>query len=182
MPSVDAVALLANDHRAVEAMFKNLVPGPSSGTGSSSGTPDIQRGTVVQQIIEELSIHTEIEEEHLYPAIREHVPDGDDLADHAEEEHAQVREMLEQLEGMDPNSSEADELLQELRQNVEEHVQDAEAPDGLFAKLRSALDSDRLSELGSQLAEAKLRRTVDLDTPVEDTIYPKEKGGAMFGP
>ncbi len=182
MANVDAVALLANDHRAVEAMFKNLVPGPSSGTGSSSGTPDVHRGTVVEQIIEELSIHSEIEEEHLYPAIREHVPDGDDLADHAEEEHAQVKEMLDRLEAMDPNSREAEELLQELRQSFEEHVQEEEAPDGLFAQLRSALDSETLQQLGTSLAEAKLRRTVDLDTPVEDTIYPKEKGGAMFGP
>lgn len=181
MPSVDAVALLANDHRAVEAMFRNLVPG-SAASGSSSGTPDIDRGTVVGQIIEELSRHAEIEEEHLYPAIREHVPDGDDLADHAEEEHAQVKEMLDQLEGMDPNSREAEELLQELRQSVEEHFQEEEAPDGLFAQVRSAMDSESLQELGSQLAEAKLRRTVDMDTPVEDTIYPKEKGGAMFGP
>ncbi len=175
MPSVDAVALLANDHRSMEAMFSNL-------QRSSSGTPDIDRATVVQQLIEELSVHAEIEEEHLYPAIRQHVANGDELADHAEDEHAQVKEMLDQLEGMDPHSDEAAALIQELQQNMEEHVQEEEGPDGLFAMLRSAMDTDALKDLGSELAEAKLRRSVDMDTPVEETIYSKEKGGAMFGP
>ncbi len=176
MPNVDAVALLANDHRSVEAMFRSLEP------ATPGGTPQADRATVVQRIIEELSIHAEIEEEHLYPAIRQHVPDGDDLADHAEDEHEQVKEMLDRLEDMDPYSSEADSLLQELRQSVEEHFQEEEGPDGLFARLRSAMDSESLRELGSSLAEAKLRRTVDLDAPVEETNYPKEKGGRMFGP
>lgn len=175
MPNVDAVALLANDHRSVEAMFRNLEPAVPGGTPQD-------RGTVVQRIIEELTIHAEVEEEHLYPAVREYVPDGDDLADHAEDEQKQVKKMLNRLGRMDPASREADELLQELRQSVEEHVQEEEGPDGLFAQLRSAMDSDSLQELGRNVAEAKLRRTVDMDTPVEETTYPKEKGGAMFGP
>lgn len=176
MPNVDAVALLANDHRSVEAMFRNLL------SGSSSGTPDVARSTVVERLIEELSVHAEIEEEHLYPAVRQHVPNGDELADHAEDEHQQVKEMLGQLEGMDPDSGEAEALIQELQQNMQEHVQEEEGPDGLFAMLRSAMDSELLRELGSELAEAKLRRTVDMDTPVEPSLYDKEKGGRMFGP
>ncbi len=175
MPNVDAVALLANDHRSVEAMLRNLLQ-------SSSGTPDVERTTVVQRLIEELSVHAEIEEEHLYPAIRQHVPNGDELADHAEDEHQQVREMLGQLEGMDPDSREANTLIQELQQNFQEHVQEEEGPDGLFVMLRSAMDGDTLRVLGSELADAKLRRTVDMDTPMEPTLYPKEKGGRMFGP
>ncbi len=175
MPNVDAVALLANDHRSMETLFRALEP------DTPGGLPQ-DRATVVQRIIEELTIHAEVEEEHLYPAVRQYVPDGDDLADHAEDEHAQVKEMLDRLEGMDPDSREADELLQELRQSVEEHFQEEEGPDGLFARLRSAMDSESLQELGRNVAEAKLRRTVDLDTPVEESIYPKEKGGRMFGP
>ena len=175
MPSVDAVALLTNDHRSVEVMFRNL-------QSSSSGTPEGDRGSAVERIIEELTIHAEIEEEHLYPAIRRELPNGDELADHAEEEHQQVKEMLTQLEGMDPNSQEAEALIQELQQNMQEHMQEEEGPDGLFAMLRSAMDGDSLRALGSELGEAKLRRMVDLDTPVEETIYSKEKGGRMFGP
>ena len=90
--------------------------------------------------------------------------------------------MLDQLEGMDPDSREAEALIQELQQSMQEHMQEEEGPDGLFAMLRSSMDSEMLRGLGSDLAEAKLRRTVDLDTPVEETIYPKEKGGRMFGP
>lgn len=175
MPNVDAVALLANDHRSQETLFRALE------ADTPGGLPQ-DRATLVQRIIGELTIHSEIEEEHLYPAVRQYVPDGDDLADRAEDEHAQVKEMLDRLEGMDPESSEADELLQELRQSMEEHVQEEEGPDGLFAQLRSSMDSESLVELGSSLAEARLRRTVDLDTEPEQTLYSKEKGGRMFGP
>ena len=168
--NVNPLALLSNDHRAVEDLFARF------------DSSDFDRGVTIRRLIDEMTLHAEIEEEVLYPTIRRNVEGGRQLAKQAEQEHQQVKEMLTQLEGMDPNSQEAEALIQELQQNMQEHMQEEEGPDGLFAMLRSAMDGDSLRALGSELAEAKLRRMVDLDTPVEETIYSKEKGGRMFGP
>ena len=178
--NVDAVAFLSNDHRALEELFKRIE------TGSDPvALKQYDRGTVVQRIVDELSAHAEIEEEILYPAIRQEVPDGDQLADHAEAEHQEVKDMLERLQGMDPESSEAQDLLQELHQSLQEHFEEEEGADGLFARLRASVDHDRLQEMGTQLAEAKTSRS-GIDPSASgggDEPPPRQDiGGSMFGP
>ena len=167
---IDAVAFLSNDHRATEELFKML---------ESQGT---DRATVIDRLADELTVHAEIEEEILYPAIRKEVPGGRRLASHAEEEHQEVSKMLRRLKRLDPNSREADDLLQELHQSVQQHVAEEQGPDGLFAQLRQAVDDNRLREMGTELSEAKLSRRLPDEEESSDTHPPPQNtpGGRMF--
>jgi len=168
--NVNALVLLSNDHRAVEELFGRL-----------SSPRHVNREETIDRLIQELSVHAEIEEELVYPAIRRNVAGGRRLANHAEQEHQQVKQMLKQLERMDPDSREAEALIDELHQHVQAHVAEEEAPDGLFAQLRESLDDESLQELGSQVSGTRLTKTIKNPAP-EDGVAPppRDVGGTTF--
>ena len=142
----DAVTLLSSDHRTVDRLFSDL----------ETSTPGAQqRGEWIQQMIRELSVHAAIEEQILYPAIRDEVPGGDQLAEETIDEHQQVKEMLARLEKLDADDGETDAVLAGLITHVRQHVQEEEGPGGLFDQLRSVVDQDRLDQMGEQLEAAK---------------------------
>ena len=168
--NVNALALLSNDHRAAEELFGRL----------ESGT-HFNREETIDRLILELSVHAEIEQELIYPLIRRNVEGGRRLANHAEQEHQEVEVMLERLGSMDPDSREAEALIAELHENVRAHVAEEEGPGGLFAQLSASMDEESLKELGPQITEAKLERTIRNPAP-EDGVAPppKEVGGRLF--
>lgn len=166
--NVDAFVFLSNDHRALEALFTKL----------EGGSRD--REEVIEQLITELSVHSQIEEDILYPAVRRRAPNGRRLADHAVEEHQKVAEMLDRLAGMDPGDPEVDALVRELHTSVQEHFHEEQGPGGLFATLRESMEPDELREMGSQLAQAKLDATVEPLDDEEKPPVPKDIGGSMF--
>ena len=166
---VDAVSFLTNDHRAVEEFFKAL----------DRGSTD--RAAVIDRIVEEITVHSELEEEIVYPVVRSEVPGGRKLASHAEDEHQEVSKMLKRLQRLDPDSSEADALLQELRQSFGEHVAEEQGPDGMFAQLRQALGTERLREMGAELSEAKTNKVVKDPAPEGEHPPPmKDVAGSFF--
>ena len=170
--NVNALVLLSNDHRAVEELFKRL-----------ENPHHESRDATIDRLILELSVHSEIEEELIYPAIRRNVEGGRRLASHAEQEHQQVKEMLQQLAEMDPHSREARELIAQLHEDFQAHAAEEEGPDGLFAQLRASLDEEALQELGPQVSEAKISKTVKNPAPdeAEDPPPPaRDVGGSMF--
>ncbi|HSH58696.1 MAG TPA: hemerythrin domain-containing protein [Acidimicrobiales bacterium] len=143
---MDAITILMNDHRTVDQLFTHL-------EGSPPGAE--QRSQAVQEVIRELSVHAVIEEQVLYPAIREEVPGGEDLADHSIDEHQEVKEALARLERLDPADAETDKTLQQLTSDVRHHVGEEEGPGGLFERLRASVSQERLEEMGEQLEAAK---------------------------
>ncbi|MDQ3679047.1 MAG: hemerythrin domain-containing protein [Actinomycetota bacterium] len=168
--NVNALVLLSNDHRAVEELFNRL-----------SSSKRVNRDDTIDRLILELSVHAEVEEEIVYPAVKRHVDGGRRLANQAEREHQEMRDKLERLAGMDPDSREAEALIEELHQDVQEHFAEEEGPDGLFAQLRASMDEESLKELGPQITEAKISRTVKNPAPEDDEyMAPKDVGGRMF--
>ena len=141
----DAIELLTSDHAEVEQMFVQIEAAPEGET----------RDRLVQGVIRELSVHAAIEEQILYPAIRDEVPGGDQLAEEAIDEHQQAKEMLARLEKLDADDGETDAVLAGLITHVRQHVQEEEGPGGLFDQLRSVVDQDRLDQMGEQLEAAK---------------------------
>ena len=142
---VNAVHLLLQDHREVEQLFSRIEAAGGAG-------PD----EAVQEVVRELSVHAVIEEQVLYPAIREKVPGGDQLADHAIEEHQAAKELLAQIDGTDGSDGDAIErrsLLARLMREVRSHVEEEEAD--LFPKLQAAFGPQEQQEMGQGMAEAK---------------------------
>src|SRR3954470_2006524 len=117
----DVIKLLESDHREVEDLFAKAE--------STSGAAKQQ---VVTKIASELTLHADVEEQIVYPAMRE--AGLNDLVDEAEQEHAKVKELISQLESMDAATDEVESVLAELKSNVNHHVQEEESE--AFPKFR----------------------------------------------
>lgn len=143
---MDAVGVLTSDHRSVDQLFTRL-EGSRAGAG--------QRDELIQQVVRELSIHAVIEEQVVYPVIRDEVRGGEQLADQAIDEHQRVKEMLARLERLHEGDAEVDTVLRELIPHVRQHLEEEEGPGGLFHQLRSTVGRERLQEMGEQLRAAK---------------------------
>lgn len=138
----DAIDLLMEDHREAETLFTRILNGMGA-----------ERRDAVAEVITELSRHAAVEEQLLYPAARKALPDGDQLADRAIDEHQEAKEILADLEKLDASGPEAGELLQRLMASVREHVQEEEQD--LFPKLRASMTPDQLQQMGDAITKAK---------------------------
>lgn len=137
----DAIALLKADHRAVEELFAQY----------EDASGKAQKAKLAQQICLELSIHTTIEEELLYPACRGEVEE--DLVDEAYVEHDGAKMLIAELMNGSPDEDFYDAKVKVLSEMIKHHVKEEEQRDGLFAQAKKA-DID-LDELGMRLAERK---------------------------
>src|SRR5687768_9084278 len=88
----DAIALLRSDHSLVEDLFEQF----------EKARDDKRKQTLAAKICLELKIHTQIEEEILYPAARQVLPKEEDLLDEANVEHASAKDLIEQIEAGKP--------------------------------------------------------------------------------
>jgi hemerythrin superfamily protein len=154
----DALTLLANDHQDVDKLFKayeKLVKAEAEGD---------ERLEIAQQICEMLTVHAEIEEEIFYPALRDEL-DAEDLLDEAEVEHATVKDLVSQIESMDPDDELYDAKVTVLGEYVRHHVEEEEKE--IFPKVRkSKMD---LAGLGSELQSRKTELMGESETDETET-------------
>jgi hemerythrin superfamily protein len=136
----DVINLLEADHRAVEDLF-----------AKAETTTGAAKAQVVAKIATELTLHTEVEEQVVYPAMRD--AGLDDLVDEAEAEHQTVKSLLARLEPLDGTSADVDPVIAEIKANVQHHVQEEESD--VFPKFRSATDQSTLDSLGDQVEKLK---------------------------
>jgi len=138
--SQDAIALLKDDHRAVEKLFKEFEGAKGEG----------RKEKLARQICLELTIHTMIEEEIFYPACRSKV--DEDLLKEAFVEHDAAKLLIAEIEAGNGESDDFfDAKVQVLSEQIEHHVQEEEKE--LFPEARKA-DID-LKAVGEQLAQRK---------------------------
>ena len=131
----DGIELLAEDHREIERLFEHY----------RSARDD----AIAHDILDQLAMHTAIEEQVLYPEIRRIVDGGDDLADRAEAEHAAVKQLVGRALTTPPPDLAG--LVEQLRRDVEEHV--AYEEQELFPELRES--GTDLDALGASLGRAR---------------------------
>jgi hemerythrin-like domain-containing protein len=143
--SADAIALLKDDHRQVEKLFKAFEK-----TGEKAYRT---KAKLVGSIIAELSVHAAIEEQFFYPAVRSQVPAANDDVLEALEEHHVAKWILSELTHMGPESERFDAKVTVLIESVRHHVREEEHE--LFPEVRSAMSRADLVALGGQLREGK---------------------------
>ena len=140
----DAVSLLAGDHAEARQMFEEYRRLVENSAGED------RRGELAGRICSALTVHAEIEEDIFYPAMRENI-DDELLLEQAEVEHESAKELIEQIEDMDPGDDLFDARVLVLGEYVAHHVQEEE--DEIFPQAeKSGVDLD---ELGAELAERK---------------------------
>jgi hemerythrin superfamily protein len=142
---MDAIALLRDDHKTVEQLFKRFE--------KAGDRAYVEKRQIVDRIIEELSVHAAIEEQVFYPVARETVPGTEDVALESLEEHHIVKWLLSELVDLDPEHERFDAKVTVLMENVRHHVE--EEQDEFFPKVRAQLSRTALADLGQALADAK---------------------------
>jgi hemerythrin superfamily protein len=130
------------DHREVEEVFSEIEKG---GGGN--------KRELVEHVIAELVRHSVAEEQYLYPVARRVLPDGDKLADHELQEHAEAERVMKSLEETGAEDPKFDELTRKLIDAIRHHVDDEEQD--LLPKMRDACDSEELRELGENFEKSK---------------------------
>ena len=141
--SDDAIALLTADHESVKALFKRFEK-----LTKQEGAED-EIAQLVQRICGELTVHSTIEEEIFYPAVREAI-DDDDLMDEADVEHASAKVLIAELEAGSPGEDQYNAKVTVLSEYINHHVKEEEGE--MFPKARKAVDT---KELGVELLERK---------------------------
>jgi len=142
---VDAITLLKQDHKTVNALFRTF---EKLGDGAT-----VSKRNVVDQIIAELSVHAAIEEQVFYPAVK---GISDDLKEHvleSLEEHHIVKWVLSELESLDSEAERFDAKVTVLIENVRHHVKEEETE--FFPLVREALGRKVLGEIGDVMEKAK---------------------------
>lgn len=159
----DIVTYLTEQHREVEQMFGQLE--------SMSGSTDDEARRIAEQVVTTLVQHSVAEEIHLYPATRDHVPGGNDIADHEVEEHQGAEQKMKKLESLSPEDGEFWPTLRELMDEIRHHVSEEE--NDLFPKLRQACTEERLQELAVKAQEAEAK------APTRPHPSSPSEGGAL---
>ncbi len=109
---------------------------------------------LVQQVLDELTVHAALEEELLYPAARDALgSEGQDLLDEAEIEHESMHGFIDQLRGMTPVEDKYAARFTVLCEYVLHHVKEEEGE--MFPMLEEVkLDWDDLAaEMAARRAE-----------------------------
>jgi hypothetical protein len=146
----DAIALLETDHQTVGKLFERYE--------ILTDNADKQRAAV--EICLALKVHTQIEEEIFYPAAREATGDTD-LLDEASVEHAGAKNLIAEIEAMEPGQPLYDAKVTVLGEQVRHHVEEEE--EELFPEVRATqLDLDKL---GAKLAARKADLVAGMTPP-----------------
>ena len=136
----EATALLRADHKMVSGLFAAY---EKARTAS-------KKQQIVSEICNELSVHAQVEEEIFYPAVKAALKDKE-LVPEATVEHATVKDLIAQVEGVLPDGEMFDAKVKVLSEYVKHHVK--EEHEEMFPKARATkLD---MVALGAQLAARK---------------------------
>lgn len=132
----NAINMLTEDHAKVRKMFKQFE--------KMKDADESEKSELVREICMELSVHAQLEEEIFYPAAREAM-DEQDMLDEAEVEHASAKQLISELEGMQPGDELYDAKVTVLGEYVEHHVKEEEKQ--IFPKVKKAkLDMEEMAE------------------------------------
>lgn len=152
----DVISLLSADHKKVRKLFKDFEK-----IKEESGMED-EKAEIASQICSELSIHTQIEEEVFYPACHDAIKETD-LLDEAEVEHACAKELISQIESMQPDDELFAAKVTVLGEYVNHHIEEEEGE--LFPRVKKVkMDIDAL---GQEILELKEELQSEIDIAPE---------------
>jgi hemerythrin-like domain-containing protein len=143
--STDAIVLLKDDHKEIRRLFREF----EAAGESASAT----KGRLATKILEELTVHTYIENEVMYPQVRKLLPALEDDVLESYEEHHVADVLCMELATMGPDDERFDAKMTVLMENVKHHMEEEEQD--WFPKVRKGLGRNQLQEIGAEMAERK---------------------------
>lgn len=146
---MNAIDLLKADHEKVKSILSQL---------SESTDRAVKKRTELLEKLElEVSIHTQLEEEILYPAYKAAGGKAEaEMYYEAKEEHRTVDSLvLPDLKGTDPTSPEFAGRVKVIKELLEHHIEEEETD--MFPHAKKILGKAKLDELGDQMLTLKAR-------------------------
>lgn len=141
---MNAVKLLKADHKHVRGLFREF-----EGAGERAYK---KRESLVQQVLQELTVHTKIEQEIFYPACEAKGKELKEMIAEGLQEHHVVDLLMQELRGMAPDDDQYEAKFTVLMENVEHHIEEEEKE--LFPKAEDKLGK-QMDELGAQMEQRK---------------------------
>lgn len=136
----NAITLLEADHKVVSALFKKY----------EKATQVSEKKALVSEICKELTIHAQVEEEIFYPQVKEALKDSE-LIPEARVEHSTLKDLIAQVENVEPDGEDFDAKIKVMSEYVQHHVKEEE--DEMFPKAKKTkLD---LEKIGVEIIDRK---------------------------
>lgn len=145
--STDAIVLLKKDHKEILKAFRDFE--------AAGANAEKTKGRLVDRIIELLTVHTYLENEVMYPRIRELMPVLEDDIDESFEEHHVADLLVTELAAMKPGDDRFDAKATVLIENVRHHIEEEEQE--WFPQVRDGLGRTVLREIGEEMEAARTK-------------------------
>jgi hemerythrin superfamily protein len=124
---------------------------PAVRGGRTPGAPE--KAGIVEEVLAELEVHTTLEEELFYPAVKQKTDqDGKDLVAEAVEEHHVVTTLMVELKDLDPTDERYEAKFKVVMETVTHHMEEEEGE--MFLEAKAVLGKG-LEHLGTQMQERK---------------------------
>src|SRR4051812_37673864 len=140
-----ALKLLKKDHSDVQSLFNRL-----ERLGKSAQD---KKNDIFAEIRRELQLHSRVEEEIFYPALKAFNGAGRILISEALKEHKDIDQLLMQISRLKPTDKSYDEKVETLIENVEHHVEEEEGQ--IFRFAQENCSEEQLEDLGRQIEDRK---------------------------
>lgn len=146
--NTDVIQVLKKDHEVVRKMLDELA--------ETSNRASKKRHELLEKVSKELEIHTRVEEEILYPAMKEAggKQEINRMYFEAIEEHRAVEKLV--IPDLEKTEVETDQFagrVKVLKELVEHHVDEEESE--MFPKIQAMFSKDELSELGQKVLDRR---------------------------
>lgn len=140
----DVVDILTTDHREAISLIEEI----------RTTTEKERQRDLADVLIAEIVRHSVAEETVVYPAIRQHLENGEESVNHDIEEHKEIETTLKELEDVDPEQGSFITTVEKLQSILEHHVEDEETHQ--FPSMREQIPGDELVKLGKAVEAIKL--------------------------
>jgi iron-sulfur cluster repair protein YtfE (RIC family) len=144
--SSDAIVFLKEEHKQMRRMFREFEKNKEDAG---------RRGEIVRQMIEQLTIHTYLENEIMYPEVRRLLPQVEDDVLESYEEHHVADVLCQELWSMDPADEHYPAKATVLIENVEHHMEEEEQE--WFPKVREGVGRKALQDMGQRMIDRRPR-------------------------
>ena len=138
---MNALDLIKQDHKRLKKLLESTLEAKES-----------EREARMDHLRTELVAHERMEEEVLYPRLRDERKTRDSILEGYEEHHV-ADVILDELLDVPPETDLWKAKVKVLKENVEHHMDEEE--DELFKKARAVLDKRELESLGERMERIK---------------------------
>jgi hemerythrin superfamily protein len=141
---MNVTQLLREDHGKVKALFTKFEQAGERAHKTKQG--------IAEQAFQELKVHTTLEEEVFYPAVRAKGGELEKMIAESLEEHHVVDVLMEELQALEPEDEAYEAKFTVLMENVRHHIQEEERE--LFPAVEDKM-KQQLTALGEQMETRK---------------------------